>query len=82
MTDRQRYWDDIRRMADELELQIHLATMEAREKWRELKPRIADIEKVLTEAGERTGSAVTEELTAIGKAVRQLRDDVAKFKPN
>jgi hypothetical protein len=71
-------WDDIRRLADELEVKMHLAGMEARDRWRDLQPRLADLEKSLARTTERVGDVLTQELTAVGKALRQLRDDVAK----
>jgi len=44
MTEQTPTWDEVRRIADELELKIHLAGMDARDRWRDLKPRLAEIE--------------------------------------
>jgi len=71
-------WDDVRRMADELELKIHLAGMEARDRWHELQPRLAKIEQSIARAGTRTSEAVEEELASIAAAVKRLRDDLSK----
>jgi hypothetical protein len=71
-------WNDVRRLADELELKIHLAGMEARDRWRELQPRLVEMEKSLAESGKRAGEVVERELSAIGAALRRLRDDLAK----
>jgi len=71
-------WDDVRRIADELELKIHLAGMEARDRWHELQPRLAKIEQSIARAGTRTSEAVEEELASIAAAVKRLRDDLSK----
>jgi hypothetical protein len=69
-------WDDVRRIADELQLKMHLAGMEARDRWRALEPRITELEHTIARTGERAGQVVAAELTALGKALQQLRDEL------
>lgn len=76
MTEPRMTWDDVRRVRDELELKIHLASMEARDRWRELKPRLVELEQALERSGERAGDVIAEQLTEIGKVLRKLRDEV------
>jgi hypothetical protein len=71
-------WDGVRRIADELELEIHLAGMEARDRWRALQPRIVEFEHRLAREGARASEVVTQELSAIGAALKRLRDDLAE----
>lgn len=78
MTDRTSTWDEVRRIADELELKIHLAGMEARDRWHTLQPKLAEIEKSIAAAGKRASETVERELAALGTALRKLRDDVNK----
>ena len=73
MTEQPSTWDEVRRIADELEVKIHLAGMDARDRWRALQPRLTEIEKSLSLAGQRAG----EELASVGAALRRLRDDLA-----
>lgn len=68
--------DDLRQIADELELKIHLAGMDARDRWKELKPRFAQLEQTLARAGARASDVVVRELSSIGAALRRLRDDL------
>jgi hypothetical protein len=70
-------WDGLRQLADELELEIHLAGMDTRQRWHALKPRLAAFERRIKNAGGRASRAVTEELEAIWDAMRGLRDEVA-----
>ncbi len=70
-------WDDVRRIADEVALKIHLAGMDAKKRWNALEPRHARIEKQLGESGARLGKVIDDEVTAVGTALRKLRDDLA-----
>jgi hypothetical protein len=69
-------WQDVRRLADELQLQIHLAGMEARDAWSTLEPRVVKLEQALETSGEHVEDAVKHELADVRAALRNLRDDV------
>ena len=71
-------WDDVRRIADELQLKIHLAGMEARDRWAKLQPRLAELEKDISAGGEKAGKVVTTQLSAVGDLLKELRDDIEK----
>ena len=64
-------WTDVRRIADELKLKVHLAGMEARRKWEELQPSLVEAEKELA----RGGTIVAAKLTAIGGTLKEIGDD-------
>jgi chromosome segregation ATPase len=65
--------DELRRIVDEITLKIHLAGMDARARWQELQPRIAELEAKF----DRTGDIISEQVTSIARALRQLRDRIA-----
>jgi hypothetical protein len=69
-------WDEIRRVADELELQVHLASMDARDRWQALEPRLTALGRWFERSGERVGEAITKELSAVGELIKKLRADV------
>jgi hypothetical protein len=69
-------WDEAHRIADELELRIHLASMNARHRWRAIEPRVATIEKALVESGRRVTRALVHEIETIRTLLRELREDV------
>ncbi len=71
-------WDDVRRIADELELKIHLASMDARDRWRELEPRLVELEHAIVKSGGETTDAIKHELADALAALRTLRDDVVR----
>jgi hypothetical protein len=74
-------WKDVRRIADEIELRIHLASMEARNRWERLRPRLAELQKTIERAGEETGKTLSEQLAVLGDSLRELRDEILGEKP-
>jgi hypothetical protein len=77
-TDPRKDWDDLRKIADELELRYRLARMDARDRWQALQPRLVKLEDTIKRTGERASKVVTEELASLGKALRELRDEIAR----
>jgi hypothetical protein len=69
-------WDDLRRIADEIQLKIHLAEMDARDRWRELEPQLTGIEPRLADAGGTASAAMAHELSELGTGLRQVSGDL------
>jgi hypothetical protein len=69
-------WKEVRRLADELELEIHLASMEARDRWEALQPRLLRLEQSVAHAGHRIGEAIDREVASISAVLERLREDV------
>jgi hypothetical protein len=73
-------WDDIRRMADEVRLKLHLAGMEAKEKWSKLEPQIIELENKVKsgvkDGGGRAASAVGDQVEALAGGLRQFADEL------
>ena len=71
------FFDDLKRAADEIELQIHLAGMDARARWETLKPQLVALGTTIAREGDRAGQVVSQQMTDLGAALRRLRDDIA-----
>lgn len=69
-------WDELRRVADQLELELHLAGMEARDRWRAVKPRVEELERKIAKAGSEAGHAIAQEISALAETLRKLRDGI------
>jgi hypothetical protein len=69
-------WETIRRLAEELEVKMHLAGMEARDRWQSLQPRLRELESALSTSGKRIGAAIDREVNAVSTALERLRDDL------
>ncbi|HSD85927.1 MAG TPA: hypothetical protein VLB44_00375 [Kofleriaceae bacterium] len=74
MTPEQIHWDDLRRIADEIELHIHLGSMDARDRWHELEPKLVELEHRVANTG--IGAVIDREITELHAALVRLRDDL------
>ena len=70
------FWDDLRRLADEIEVKAHLAGMDARDRWNELKPQLAELDRRFSEAGQRANAAIEKEARTVGVELKRLRDEI------
>jgi hypothetical protein len=70
MTEATPRWDDLRRITDELQLKIHLAEMDARDRWRELQPQLGEFEHRIADAGGIASAAVAHELSELGAGLQ------------
>jgi hypothetical protein len=76
MTEATSSWDDLRRIADEVQLKIHLAEMDARDRWHELEPQLVEIEHTLADAGGTASTVMAHELSELGGGLRHLSGDL------
>jgi hypothetical protein len=61
-------------LRDELRVQSHLAGMDAKKRWDELEPKLADVERAAEEATEASRTLVADTV----KALQSLRDSIRK----
>ncbi|MDH3622623.1 MAG: hypothetical protein OEQ49_02025 [Myxococcales bacterium] len=59
--------NDLRRMADEIKVKLHLAGMDAKDAWNEIQPRLEDFEQRFDAKADEVG----EELKALGNDIKQ-----------
>jgi len=71
-------WDEVRQLADDIKVQLHLGSMEARTRWEQLQPQLHELERTVTDAGQRASEAITERLQSVAATLRKLRDDLRK----
>ncbi|HEX8108923.1 MAG TPA: hypothetical protein VF516_14425 [Kofleriaceae bacterium] len=76
MTEATTRWDDLHGITDELQLKIHLAEMDARDRWQELQPQLAEIEHKIADAGGVASKTVEHELAELGAGLRHLSGDL------
>lgn len=69
-------WDDLRRLADEIEVKLHLAGMEARDKWNELKPKLSQLDKQFNDGALRANDVIEKEARTVGAELKRLRDEL------
>jgi hypothetical protein len=66
---------DILRIADEIRVRIHLASMDAKDAWTKLEPRVKDLEHKLGRATEHAAK----ELEDVGRGLRHELDRLHKL---
>lgn len=59
--------EDLKRMADEIKVKLHLAGMDAKDAWEDIQPRLSDFEQRFDSKADE----VTEELKALGGDIKQ-----------
>jgi ElaB/YqjD/DUF883 family membrane-anchored ribosome-binding protein len=65
---------DLKRMADEIKVKLHLAGMDAKDAWNEIQPRLEDFEKRFDAKADDVG----EELKALGGEIKQRLLNIKK----
>ncbi len=65
---------DLKRMADEIKVKLHLASMDAKDAWNEIQPRLEDFEKRFDAKADDVG----EELKALGGEIKQRLLNIKK----
>ena len=63
---------DLHRLADEIRVRIHLASMDAKDAWHRLEPKLRDFERKAESATDRLGDEVT-------RWGRELRDQAKRL---
>jgi hypothetical protein len=67
---------DLRRMADEIRLKVHLGSMDAKDEWKEIEPKLHELEQEADRVVDRT----TEELRDLGHDLKarfkKLKEDL------
>jgi hypothetical protein len=59
--------NDLRRMADEIRVKLHLAGMDAKDAWEDIQPRLQDFERRF----DATADEVSDELKALGTDIKK-----------
>ncbi|HRC57696.1 MAG TPA: hypothetical protein PKU97_17295 [Kofleriaceae bacterium] len=75
-------WNDVRRLAEEVRVKVHLAGMDLKDRWKDLEPELHDFEEKVRAAGEKAEATLSAQAEAIGAGVRkfaqELRDSLQK----
>jgi hypothetical protein len=69
--------DEIRAIADEVRVKVHLASLEARDTWEKLEPQLVQLERAAADKGRDAVAAVGQLVNDVGGALRKLRDELA-----
>lgn len=68
--------EELRKLRDEIRVKVHLAGMEARERWEELEPKLEELEGQLERSGARATEATSIFFEELAAAFRRFRDRI------
>jgi hypothetical protein len=66
---------------DEIRVRIHLASMEVKDAWAQLEPRLQHIEARLHDVGSAAAGDIGDALQKLGAQFKALRDKLTEKKP-
>jgi hypothetical protein len=68
--------DDLRGLADDIRVRIHLAGMDAKDAWNKLEPKFYDFEKRAEGAVQKTADELRDVAQDLKKRMKKLRDSL------
>jgi hypothetical protein len=68
--------DELQRMADEIRLKVHLGSMEAKDEWKDVEPKLRQFEKKAEKIVERTGDELADLGADLKARFRKLKHDL------
>jgi hypothetical protein len=72
-------WDDVKRVAEEVEKKVQGAGAAAKEKWNlQVRPKLAEVGKKIEETGHRAGDAIQHQVSALSEALSKLQHEIAE----
>jgi hypothetical protein len=67
---------ELQRMADEIRVKIHLGSMDAKDTWKKLEPKLGELEKKSEQVVERTGAELQDLAKDLKKRFLKLKDEL------
>lgn len=79
--ERKRTANELRKMRDEIRVQLHLAGMDARAFWESVEPKLVDLEERLERGATATARYADIVLEEMAKALERMRDRFTRPEP-
>ena len=73
--------EDLAKLRDEIRLRAHLLGMDAKDAWKEIEDRIAEIEGRVEREGRELGRATSGLVSEVTDAVRRFKDRIEARRP-
>jgi hypothetical protein len=72
-------WDDVKKVADDLEKKVQGAGASMKERWHsQMKPKLVELQKKAEEKGHRASEAVQEQLVTLSEALKKFGNDISE----
>ncbi|WP_428261268.1 hypothetical protein [Haliangium sp.] len=63
---------DLKKMRDEIRVKLHLASMEVKERWQQIEPKLDELERRIDAGSEEVVGATSKLFEDVGRAVRDM----------
>ena len=72
-------WDDVKRVAEDVEKKVQSAGAAAKDKWnQQVRPKLAELGKKVEDTGHRAGDAIQTQVSALSEALSKLQHEIAE----
>src|SRR5262249_32094300 len=72
-------WDDVKKLADEVEKKAQNASAAAKEKWNtQLRPKLAEMQQKIEATGQRASDAIQQQMVVLSEALGKLQHEIAE----
>ena len=69
---------ELKKIRDEIRVKLHLAGMEVKERWKQLEPRLEEIERKVEAGGEEIIGTTTKLFEEVGRAFREFGERLVR----
>jgi hypothetical protein len=69
---------ELKKMRDEIRVKLHLAGMEVKERWKQLEPKLEEIERKVEAGSEDILGATTKLFEDVGRAFREIGERLVR----
>jgi len=72
-------WDDVKKVADDLEKKVQNVSASARDKWnQQMRPKLAEVQKKVEEKGQKASDAIHAQVVALSDALLKFQHEIAE----
>ena len=69
--------DELKTLRDEIKVKLHLASMDAKNEWEQLAPKLEALEKRIDQEGQKAVDATSGLIDDLASAFKKLKDKLA-----
>ncbi len=68
--------DDIKKLRDELKVKVHLASLDVKDAWKKLEPRVDELQRQALDAGKKAADDVKASAVKLKESFESLRKKI------
>ena len=72
----QKMLEDVKKLRDELKVKVHLASMDVKDTWKKLEPRVEELQKQARDAGKKAADDVKASAAKLRESFESLKKKI------